>query len=349
LDRVDSRGRLRLLRGGNQCFVDLQLGLLCRNTLALAEEVLESFLLEALIVLLGQLLLDFCPLFFRGLWPAITVAGVPVPISVPAPVSVLGSIPGSSPVAVVATLFAKPIPIPVAVTVSVSIAASVPVSAALALSVPFLFALSLLLPLLLAPFAALFLSPFILLALLLPPLFPSSPLDLASLRLLPGFDLALELSLHFLDRPELGPNPLSLGPAGGRLGGVFLVRLGTANPFFFGGLVANLGAAQLANVSLDGAAVDEGADDLFCFLVDAAAVECAIDKGGSFPALEGQKLCWVALDFLLGDFEDGFGDLRFVVLSESAAMYVRERESNGRSSRHTLASNFSHTCLRIES
>jgi hypothetical protein len=102
-------------------------------------------------------------------------------------------------------------------------------------------------------------------------------------------------------------------------------------------------------VSLDGAAVDQGADDLFRFLVDAAAVECAIDKGGSFPALEGQKLCWVALDFLLGDFEDGFGDLRLVVLSESAAVYERERESNGRSSRHTLASNFSHTCLRIES
>jgi hypothetical protein len=246
-------------------------------------------------------------------------------------------------------LFAKPIPIPVAVTVSVSIAASVPVSAGLALSVPFLFALSLLLPLLLAPFAALFLSPFILLALLLPPLFPSSPLGLPSLRVLPRFDLALELSLLFLDRPELCPDSLSLAPAGGRLGGVFLVRLGTANPFFFGGLVANFGATQLADVSLDGAAVDQGADDLFRFLVDAAAVECAIDKGGSFPALEGQKLCWVALDFLLGDFEDGFGDLRFVVLSESAAMYVRERESNGRSSRHTLASNFSHTCLRMES
>jgi hypothetical protein len=67
-------------------------------------------------------------------------------------------------------------------------------------------------------------------------------------------------------------------------------------------------------MGLDRATIDQRADDVLCFLVDATAIERTVNKRCGFPTLECQKLCWVALDFLLGDFEDGFGDLRFVVL-----------------------------------
>jgi hypothetical protein len=68
-------------------------------------------------------------------------------------------------------------------------------------------------------------------------------------------------------------------------------------------------------VSLDGAIVDQRAYHLLCFLVHTAAVESTIDKGGGLPTLKRQKLPWIALDFLLSDFKDGFGDLCFIVLN----------------------------------
>ena len=170
------------------------------------------------------------------------------------------------------------------------------------------------LSLLLAPFPALPLPPLVLLPLLPPPLFPSSPLGLPPLHLLSRPDLALELPLLLLDCSELRPHALPLGPSGGGLGSVFLVRLGAADALLLGCLVANLGAAQLADVRLDGAGVNQRADDLLCLLVHAAAVQRAIDQRCGFSALEGQELCRIPLDFLLGDFENGFGDLGFVVL-----------------------------------
>ncbi len=146
----------------------------------------------------------------------------------------------------------------------------------------------------------LLLPPLILLPLLLPALFPGCPLSLPPLRLFPRLDLALELPLLLLDGSELSADPVPLRAAGGRLGGVFLVRLGAAHALFLGSLVADFGTAQLADMGLYGAGVDQGADNLLRFLVDAAAVECAINKGCRFPALQGQKLCRVPLDFQLG-------------------------------------------------
>lgn len=103
----------------------------------------------------------------------------------------------------------------------------------------------------------------------------------------------------------------------------------------------------MADVSFNGAAVDQSADDFLCFLIDTAAVEGAVNKGCSLTALECEKLCWVALDFPLGDLEDGFGDLGFVVL-DTCQLFGNEREET-REKPHTLASKFSHTCLRIAS
>jgi hypothetical protein len=96
------------------------------------------------------------------------------------------------------------------------------------------------------------------------------------------------LSFLFLNCLKLCPNALPLKPAGGGLGSVFHVGLCTVAALLLGSLVANLGAAQFADVSLDGAAVNQRADDLLGFLVDAAAVECAINKSCSFPTLERQ-------------------------------------------------------------
>lgn len=169
-------------------------------------------------------------------------------------------------------------------------------------------------PLLLAALATLLLSPLVFFTLLFPPLFSGSPLGLPSLGLFSRLDLALELSLLLFDRPQFSTNTLPLSPACGSLCGVLLIRFRTADSFFLGCLVADLDTAQLADVSFNGAAVDQSADDFLCFLIDTTAVEGAVNKGCSLTALQCEKLCWVALDFPLGDLEDGFGDLGFVVL-----------------------------------
>jgi hypothetical protein len=247
---------------------------------------------------------------------------VPVPVTIPIPLSdpVSRSVSRSASVAIIAP-FQIPIPIPISVAVPVPVPVSVttPISVPPRLAVPIAFPFPLplafsFLPLLLPPFAPLLLPPLVLLALLSPPLLARRPLRLAPLRLLFLPNLALEPPLFLFNFPKLRTNPFPLSAARGRLGGVFLVRLGSANPFLLGRLVADLCAAQFSDVRLDGAGVDQRADEFFGLLVDPAAVQGAVDEGGGFAALEGEELDGVALDFLLGDFEDGFGDLGFVVL-----------------------------------
>jgi hypothetical protein len=203
-------------------------------------------LLEAFVVLLGQLLFHLlCPFFGRRLRPAVAaVATVPIAVAVPYSVSLPRPISRSTSVAVI-TAFKIPIAIAVSisVTLSVAVAAPVPLPPAFSLPLSLLIPLSLLFPLFLATLAPLLFSALILLPFLLPAFFPCGSLGFASLGFLPSLDLALEPPLLLLDRAEFGPDALPFSPAGRRLGGIFLIRLCAAHPFCFGCLVANLGAA----------------------------------------------------------------------------------------------------------
>jgi hypothetical protein len=203
-------------------------------------------LLKAFVVLFGQLLLHLlCPFFGRRLRPAVAaIAAVPIPVAIPCSISLSRPISGSASVAVIAPFkVAIAITVPVSVALSVSITAPVPLPPAFPLSLSLLLPLPLLFPLFLATLAPLLFSALILLPLLLPAFFPCCPLGFASLRFLPSLDLALEPPLLLLDRPEFGPDALPFSPAGRRLGGVLLVCLCAAHPFFLSCFVANLGAA----------------------------------------------------------------------------------------------------------
>lgn len=308
-DRVNSRCGLRFPWRWHQSLINFQLGLLRGDTLALAEEVGKGLLLETIEVFLGELLLNFLCASFGGSFCSVvaTVASITVlfsillPLPLPAPVSVSVSasraVSRAAAVTVVAAL-AKSIAVvfTVAVTISVTIPVYIAASVSIPLPLPLLFALPLslllpfllLLPLLLAPFPTLLFSPLVFFPLLPSALLARGPLRLTSLHLLFFLDFAFELSLLLLDRLQLGADPLPLGAAGSGVSSVLLISLGAADALLLGCLVANLGAPQLPDVGLDGSAVNQCADDLLCFLVDAAAVQRAVDKSGSFPALQRQ-------------------------------------------------------------
>lgn len=187
------------------------------------------------------------------------------------------------------------------VTNSGSIAVSVPVPASFA--VP-------LLPFLLPLFLAL-------LPLQTAFLLPGSSLGLSLLKLgplLPFGDLPLlagNLLLHGLEVKVL---LVALCPPSSNLHGVLLVRLGPLDALRLGGLGADLGGAQLTDLVLDGADVDEVFEDGLGVLVDARAIQRAIDEGDGLAALERQELVGVSFDFCLGDFEHCFLDLIAVFL-----------------------------------
>lgn len=114
--------------------------------------------------------------------------------------------------------------------------------------------------------------------------------------------------------PELFSEALALGLSRLGVGGVLLVRFGPAHPLGLGSLVADVGAADLANACLDGAVVDQLPNDLFRFLVDAGPLQGTVDERRGLASVQGEKLPGVSLHFLLGDLEDGLRHLSFVVL-----------------------------------
>ena len=228
--------------------------------------------------------------------PVAAAVSIPVPIPIPVSVPITSNrpIPRSASVAIIATF---PEAVAVAVSIPITVPVSIPVATPITVLLLFALPVSLLLPFpflcsfLLAPFPS-FLSfllpPFVFLPFLFPPFFPCGPLRFPPLLVLLSPDLALELPLLLLNTLEFRPNALSLGPAGGGFSGVFQICLSTANTFLLGALVANFCAAQFADVSLDGVAVDQGADDFLCLLIHASAIQRAIDEGRGFTALEGQ-------------------------------------------------------------
>ena len=168
------------------------------------------------------------------------------------------------------------IAVPVVVTITTAmVAAPFPALVALLLST-----LTALLPFLLAGFAQrTALLPFLLSALIV--LFASGfaggSLLLSPFLVLLLLDLLLELPLLLLHLPKVLLDTLSLGATSRRVSGVFLVRLGAAEPLQLGSLCADLSHAELAHVGLDSVVVKELVDDGSCLVVDIASVDGAID------------------------------------------------------------------------
>lgn len=244
-------------------------------------------------VFLGELFLDFLrtPIGCTLCSIVATIASIsvplPIPFSVPAAISISPSraISGAATVAVIATL-AKPIAmVTFSVALPVSVAASVPLSLLFALPISLLLTLLLLLPLFFAPLPTLLFPSLVFLSLFFPALLAGGPLCLTSLHFFFFLDLTFELPFLLLNRFELGTDSLPLGTASSGVGSVLLIGLCTAHSFFLGCLAADLSAPKPADVRLDCGAVNQRTDDLLCFLVDATAIQGAINKGGSLTAL----------------------------------------------------------------
>lgn len=73
--------------------------------------------------------------------------------------------------------------------------------------------------------------------------------------------------------------------------------------FFFCRIIADLSLSKFAYLLFDCADVDEAFEESFSLSVDAGSVQCTVDEGDSFAAVECQQLGRVSFDFLLGDFE----------------------------------------------
>jgi len=111
------------------------------------------------------------------------------------------------------------------------------------------------------------------------------------------------------------PNTFPLRASGGSVGRVLFVSLRASHLLLGGGFLANFCASQFANVRLDCAGIDQTFDDRLRTLIHAAAVEGAVDKRRGLATIQCEKLRAVALDFLLGDLQDGFDYLRLIILS----------------------------------
>lgn len=72
---------------------------------------------------------------------------------------------------------------------------------------------------------------------------------------------------------------------------------------FFCRIIADLSLSKFADLLFDCADVDEAFEESFSFPVDSGSVQCTVDEGDSFAAVECQQLGRVSFDFLLGDFE----------------------------------------------
>lgn len=73
--------------------------------------------------------------------------------------------------------------------------------------------------------------------------------------------------------------------------------------FFFRRIIADLSLSKLADLLFDCADIDEAFEESFSLSVDTGSVQCTVDEGDSFAAVECQQLGRVSFDFLLGDFE----------------------------------------------
>jgi len=128
----------------------------------------------------------------------------------------------------------------------------------------------------------------------------------------------LNLELLLLDFPlliaELLLDPLAPSPPCLRFSSVFIVSLGPACLFCSRFLVANFGPPNLANAVLDGLSINELVNDLGGLVIHAGSFEGTINQSSGLGAVERQELVRVALDFLLGNFEDCLCHLCLVVL-----------------------------------
>lgn len=111
-----------------------------------------------------------------------------------------------------------------------------------------------------------------------------------SLFLLLSLNLALFFQNLLFLLAELAPYAPTLVQTGSRLGRIFFVGLRSSHTFFLRGFLPDLCGAQLPYPRLDGLVVDELSDDGLSILVDAGKNKRAVDKGGRFALIKGQKL-----------------------------------------------------------
>ena len=249
-------------------------------------------------VFFGELLFYFLrPWFvFRNLVSGVTTVAVSRPVTIP----LLGPLPVAIPISTSVT-------ITVSTTITFTSPFTLPFSSSLTASFPLAFALF-------TSFLSLLFSTLVLLPLLLFPCFPGCFLFFPFLHLFLLPNLALEPSFLLLDLAQFFANALPFRAASCSFGSVLLVRLRTAESLLLGCLLANLGTTQLAKARLDGVAVNQFLNDVPSFLIDIAAVDGAINKGGGFTAIDSQQLHRVTLNLLFCNLQNRLQDLGFIIL-----------------------------------
>jgi hypothetical protein len=95
---------------------------------------------------------------------------------------------------------------------------------------------------------------------------------------------------------------------------VFFVGFGATRLLVVGGFLANLVSTKLADALFDGVGGNELCDDLLSLLVDTRSLDGTVDKGRSLARVESEETFRVLVNFNLGDFEDGLGYLRLIIL-----------------------------------
>jgi hypothetical protein len=219
--------------------------------------------------------------------------------------------------------------------ITITIAVSVPVTAAITVTVAatiFTIALfSLLLTaltLFVADFALsiAFFLPFLPFFLSISPAFVSLGLPLklglfTLLLLLLGFLFSNPSLLLFngsLLRFQLIPNAFALSFSCCCICCIFFVCFGTASFLRLGGFLPDGCLSNLSYTVLNGAHVNQLANNLFCFLINARSFQCAVNKDRCLSLIQSQELLRVPLDLLLCNLKNGLCDLGFVVLVKSA-------------------------------
>lgn len=110
---------------------------------------------------------------------------------------------------------------------------------------------------------------------------------------------------------------------------VFFVGLCATRLLVVGGLLSNFVSTKLADALFDGVGGNELGDDLFCFLINAGSLNGTVDERGSLALVEGEEAFRVLLNLNLGDFEDGLGYLRLVVLCVGSREQKRHEKRVG--------------------
>lgn len=117
---------------------------------------------------------------------------------------------------------------------------------------------------------------------------------------------------------------------------VFFVGFGATRLLVVGGFLANLVSTKLADALFDGVGGNELGDDLLGFLVDTGSLDGTVDKGRGLARVESKEAFGILVDFNLGDFEDGLGYLRLIILR------IESRQKKQQKKRVATGGSYSH-------